>query len=385
MSQSISTRHGTASAASTKPLFRADQVGSLLRPRDLIYARSQFNVGEIDAAALRQVEDASIREVVRLQEDVGLEVITDGEFRRENWWIDFIRQIGGVEISDGTNPSFQRKDDQAFTYVPKNVETRAKLHRTHDIVAPDFDVVRAATVRTPKVTIPSPTRMHFHGGRRTVSDVAYPDIEGFFADVARLYREEIASLEARGCRYIQIDDPLFTYFLSERLRDEIRADGESPEARLKRYVDLVNDCVRDRRPDTRVGIHLCRGNSKSGWISEGGYEGIAEATFGGLAVDSFFLEYDDERSGDFQPLRFIPADKFVVLGLVTTKFPRLESKDQLKRRIDDATAYVDLDRLALSPQCGFASVVEGNLITEQTQRDKLRLVVETAREVWGTA
>ena len=385
MTPPTQTHRAAPAATAGKPLFRADQVGSLLRPRELIYARSQFHVGEIDAAALRLVEDACIRDVIRLQEEIGLEVVTDGEFRRENWWIDFIRQIGGVEISDGTNPGFQRKGDQGFSYVPKNVETVARLHRTHDIVAPDFDAIRAATARTPKVTLPSPTRMHFHGGRRTVSDAAYPDMESFFADVAQLYREEIASLEARGCRYIQIDDPLLTYFLSERLRAEIRADGEEPEARLRRYVDLVNDCVRERRPDTRVGIHLCRGNSKSGWISEGGYEGIAEATFGGLEVDSFFLEYDDERSGDFQPLRFIPADKFVVLGLVTTKFPQLETKDQLKRRIDDACAFVDLDRLALSPQCGFASVVEGNLITDQTQRDKLRLVVETARDVWGTA
>lgn len=404
-----------------RPRFRADTVGSLLRPAALLAAREAFQAGRIGAEALQAAEDEAVRGAVRLQEELGFGVVTDGEYRRENWWIDFIRRIGGVEISDdraGHNTPFQRNasdaagaaaatsgcghetcaaqgaelpedagpiQDHDFHYVPKNVRTVAKLRHDSTILGRDYEVLAAAATRTAKITLPSPTRMHFHGGRAAVSRQAYPDIEEFFADVARLYQEEIAGLEARGCRYVQIDDPLLTYFLSERLRAEIRSNGEEPEARLARYVRLVNDCIGKRRPDTWVGIHLCRGNSRSGWISEGGYEGIAEAALGGLAVDAFLLEYDDARSGDFHPLRYVPRDRCVVLGLVTTKRPNLETRDGLRRRIEDASHYVDVDRLAVSPQCGFASIVEGNLITEEDQRRKLALVVETAHEVWGTA
>lgn len=379
MTQTTDTLHGS------KPFFRADQVGSLLRPQYLLDARDDLAAGKIDPAQLRAIEDAAIRDAVRMQESVGLKVVTDGEFRRENWWIDFISKIPGVKISDGSgkNPSFERQEDHSFQYVPKNVFTAEKLTHEQSIVVPDYEVVASATHATAKVTIPSPTRMHFHGGRACVSAEAYPDIESFFSDVAKIYREEIAALEKAGCRYIQIDDPILTYFLSKRLREEIASNGEEPMGRLRRYVQLVNDCIADRRSDTAVGIHLCRGNSKSGWISEGGYEGIAEAAFAGLKVDSFFLEYDDERSGDFHPLRFVPQDKKVVLGLVTTKYPQLEVKDTLKRRIDEASKYVGVERLAISPQCGFASVVEGNIITPEDQLRKLGLVVETAQEVWG--
>ena len=368
---------------STRPFYRADQVGSLLRPQRLLDARGRFKRGEIDAAHLRSIEDACIVEAVAYQQEIALPVVTDGEFRRENWWIDFISKIGGVEIRDGDVKTTAFVDQPEWHYVPKNVIAYAKLSHDAPIYRRDYEVVRAAAKVPAKVTLPSPTRMHFHGGRRHISATVYPDIEVFFADVARVYQEEIAALEAAGCRYIQIDDPLLTYFISDRLRAEVRENGEDPEARLARYVRLVNDCIATRRSDTAVGIHLCRGNSRSAWIAEGAYERIAEQTFGHLAVDHFLLEYDDERSGDFHPLRFIPPGKKVVLGLVTTKQGRLESRDDLRRRVDEAARYVPLENLAISPQCGFASVAEGNLITAAEQRQKLALVVSTARSIWG--
>ena len=370
-------------SAARPPFFHADQVGSLLRPRGLILARSQANVGEIDAAALRAAEDAAIRDCVAMQEELGFDIVTDGEFRRENWWIDFVRRIDGATVRKGASPGFKARGDAAYHYVPLDVVTVRKLARKGDILGADFAFLASATKRSAKITIPTPTRFHFHGGRGVVSEDAYPDIEDFFADLAAIYRAEIASLEALGCRNIQIDDPLLTYFIGDAMRAEIVANGERPEARLARYVALINDCIAARLPDTRLGIHLCRGNSKSGWMVEGGYERIAEAAFGGLKVDSFYLEFDDERSGGFDPLRFMPEGVSVVLGLVTTKFARLETKDALKRRIDEAARFVGMERLALSPQCGFASTVDGNLIDEGVQRAKLALVAETAREVWG--
>ncbi len=368
---------------STRPFYRADQVGSLLRPTRLLEARERNKRGELDAARLRTVEDECIAEVVAYQQDVGLPVVTDGEFRRENWWIDFISRIGGVEIRDGDARTSAFVDKPEWHYVPKNVVTHARLKHDVPIYLRDYEVLRSAAKLPAKMTVPSPTRMHFHGGRRHIDTRVYPDIEQFFADVAKVYQDEIAALEQAGCRYIQIDDPLLTYFISDRLREEVRENGEDPEQRLARYVRLVNECIATRRADTAVGIHLCRGNSRSAWIAEGGYERIAEQTFAHLAVDQFLLEYDDERSGDFQPLRFVPKGKKVVLGLVTTKHGRLETPDALRRRIDDAARYVPLENLAISPQCGFASIAEGNLISAEEQRRKLELVVSTARAVWG--
>ena len=268
-------------------------------------------------------------------------------------------------------------------YVPKNVVTVAPLRRAEPILVQDFTFLAGTTTNTAKITIPSPSRLHFHGGRSVVSSDVYPDIEAFFADVVRAYRAEIADLEAAGCRYIQIDDPLFSYFISERMRAEIVANGERPEDRLRRYVQLINDCIAERRADTAIGIHVCRGNARSAWIAEGGYERIAEALFGGLHNDHFLLEYDDDRSGDFEPLRFMPPDKRVVLGLVTSKYGKLEERGTLLRRVEEAATYVPLDNLAISPQCGFASVVEGNIITPADQWAKLQLVVETARRLNG--
>ena len=379
-------------AMDSKPFFRADQVGSLLRPAALLDARERFAQGSIDLAALRQHEDAAIAEVVRQQEDCGLEIVVDGEYRRENWWIDFVAALKGVEIRDGdAKQAFvapganDHGHDHGWKYVPKNVVTTGRVHLDAPVNADDFAFLRGATKRTAKITLPSPTRLHFHGGRAAVSSEAYPDIEEFFSDLAAVYQREIAALEGVGCRYIQIDDPLMTYFISDRLRAEVREAGDDPDARLARYVELTNACISKRRPDTAIGIHVCRGNSRSGWIAEGGYERIAEAVLGGLRADHFLLEYDDERSGDFEPLRHVPPGMKVVLGLVTTKRGELESADTLKRRIDEASRHVPLENLALSPQCGFASTVEGNIITPQDQWAKLGLVVAVARAVWGHA
>lgn len=386
----------------SKPFYRADQVGSLLRPAALLNARAEFEAGRLDRAGLRAAEDAAIAAVVRRQEACGFGVVVDGEFRRENWWIDFVRGLSGVEIRDGaasqafvatTAPAAAAcghdhghdhgHDDEGWKYVPKNVVTTGRLSLPHPVTVDDYRHLASCTKVAAKVTIPSPTRLHFHGGRAGVSAEAYPDIEAFFADVVTAYRAEIAALEAAGCRYIQIDDPLMTYFISDRMRADVIAAGDDPEQRLARYVQLTNDCIAARRPDTTVGIHVCRGNSRSGWIAEGGYQRIAQAVLGGLKVDHFLLEYDDERSGDFTPLAHVPVGVKVVLGLVTTKHGRLESAETLLRRIDDAARQVPLEHLAISPQCGFASTVEGNLITEDDQWRKLERVVEVARTVWG--
>jgi 5-methyltetrahydropteroyltriglutamate--homocysteine methyltransferase len=389
--------------AMSKPFFRADQVGSLLRPPALVAARQQCQQGLIDKAALRVSEDAAILDAVKQQEQCGFKVVVDGEFRRENWWIDFVQGLSGVDIQDGNAaqafvaPTVDAAcghdhdndhiddsgHDEGWKYVPKNVVTTSRLSVAAPITAPDFSYLQSVTQRTAKVTLPSPTRLHFHGGRAAVSKVAYPDMEDFFADVVKVYRAEIAALEAAGCRYIQIDDPLMTYFISDRMRAEVVAAGDNPQTRLQRYVDLTNACIAGRRADTAIGIHVCRGNSRSGWIAEGGYQRIAETVLGGLKVDHFLLEYDDERSGDFAPLAHVPIGVKVVLGLVTTKFGRLESADDLMRRIDDASRLVAIENLGLSPQCGFASTVDGNIISVDNQWRKLARVVEVAGRVWG--
>jgi methionine synthase II (cobalamin-independent) len=360
-------------------VFRAETVGSFLRPDDLLRAREAFQQGRITATALREAEDRAIRDVVRLQEELGFAIVSDGEFRRENWWIDFVSRLSGVAITDGTAATTFDK-----SYVPKHVRTVAKLGADEAITVADFRFLRAVASGAAKVTIPSPTRLHFHGGRHAVSAEAYPDIDAFFADLAAIYRREIAALEDAGCRTIQIDDPLLTYFLNPRLRAEVEAEGDDPERRLVGYLALLNDCIAARRPGTAIVIHLCRGNARSEWISEGSYEGIAEQCFGTLHVDRYLLEFDDERSGSFAPLRFMPKDKHVVLGLITTKRPQLEKRDAVLRQLEQATQFVPLSRLGVGPQCGFASVVEGNRITHADQRAKLALVVDIAREVWGT-
>jgi 5-methyltetrahydropteroyltriglutamate--homocysteine methyltransferase len=364
----------------TKLFFRADHVGSLLRPPELLDARRRSARGELDGD-LRAIEDRAIAQAVADQERVGLSVITDGEFRRENWWIDFIRRLDGVSIQDGANPAFT--STAHVQYVPKTVRTTGKIGLRQPVLESEYRYLASLTERTVKMTLPSPSRLTFHGGRGAVSPVAYPDMEAFYADVAAAYRREIRALEDAGCRYIQIDDPITSYFVDDRMRAEVQAQGDDPDALLARFVRLINDCIAERRPATTVGVHICRGNARSAWMASGGYDRIADIVLAGLDVDHFLLEYDDERSGDFAALSRIPRGKRVVLGLVTSKRGELEDPDLLTRRVHEAARYLPLDDLGLSPQCGFASVDEGNLITVEEQWAKLRLVVQTAQRIWG--
>ena len=368
----------------SKPFFRADHVGSLLRPQKLLEARASWKGGKLTFEALQNIEDEAIREVVKLQENVGLKAITDGEFRRENWWIDFISQIEGIVISEpDVSSEFKTDGGKGSGYIPKVVKTVSKITHNRSILDRDFETLLKHTKETPKVTIPSPTRIHFHGGRAAVDLETYPDLSNFWSDIARFYQDEIAALEQKGCRYIQIDDPVLTYFLDDRMRNNLQDIGENPDTLINTYATLLNDCIKNRRDDTYLTMHLCRGNALSSWIVSGGYAGLANSIFPKIDVDSFFLEYDDERSGDFTPLDLMPNGKKVVLGLVTSKRGQLETADSIKRRIEEASRIIPLENLALSPQCGFASVDVGNLITLDDQMSKLELVVKTAETIWG--
>ena len=370
----------------SKPFFRADHVGSLLRPKKLLEARASWKGGKLTFEALQNIEDEAIREVVKLQENVGLKAITDGEFRRENWWVDFISQIEGIVISEpDVSSEFKTDGGKGSGYIPKVVKTVSKITHNRSILDRDFETLLKHTKETPKVTIPSPTRIHFHGGRAAVDLETYPDLNKFWSDIARFYQDEIAALEQKGCRYIQIDDPVLTYFLDERMRNNLQNIGENPDALINTYATLLNDCIKNRRDDTYLTMHLCRGNALSSWIVSGGYAGLANSIFPNIDVDSFFLEYDDERSGDFAPLDLMPNGKKVVLGLVTSKRGQLETADSIKRRIEEASKIIPLENLALSPQCGFASVDVGNLITLDDQMSKLELVVKTAETIWGNS
>jgi len=370
----------------SKPFFRADHVGSLLRPQKLLEARANWKGGKLTFEALQNIEDEAIREVVKLQENVGLKAITDGEFRRENWWIDFISQIEGIVISEpDVSSEFKTDGGKGSGYIPKVVKTVSKITHNRSILDRDFETLLKHTKETPKVTIPSPTRIHFHGGRAAVDLETYPDLNKFWSDIARFYQDEIAALEQKGCRYIQIDDPVLTYFLDDRMRNNLQDIGENPDALINTYATLLNDCIKNRRDDTYLTMHLCRGNALSSWIVSGGYAGLANSIFPNIDVDSFFLEYDDERSGDFAPLDLMPNGKKVVLGLVTSKRGQLETADSIKRRIEEASKIIPLENLALSPQCGFASVDVGNLITLDDQMSKLELVVKTAETIWGNS
>lgn len=364
------------------PPFRADHVGSFLRPRYLLEAREQAAKGGITPAQLREVEDRAIREVVKFQEDLGLQGITDGEFRRTYFHIDFLERLEGVEVRQGQMGKF-RGARGSVDFAPPVMHVTSKLRHARPIQLEDFRFLRSVTKRTPKVTIPSPTMLHFRGGRDAISRQAYPELEAFYADVAACYRAELKSLAEAGCTYVQLDDTNLAYLCDPRMREGARGRGDDPDWLPHRYASLINAAIAGRPRDMTVCIHLCRGNFQSAWAAEGGYEPVAEALFRELAVDGYFLEYDDARSGDFSPLRFVPPGKVVVLGLVTTKVPELEAKDLLKRRVEEASKYVPLEQLCLSPQCGFSSTVHGNLVGEGDQAKKLRLVVETAREVWG--
>ncbi len=368
--------------AAASPPFRADHVGSLLRPKDLLAARDQRKRGAITAAQLRAVEDAAIRKAVALQEKAGLQGITDGEYRRTFFHIDFLEQLAGVVVKGGMPVKFHSRTEEV-EFAPPRLEVDGKVRHVKDIQAADFDFLKSATKRTPKVCIPSPTMLHFRGGRKAVDEKAYPRMEDFFADLAKAYQAEIKSLAARGCTYVQLDDTNLAYLCDPAMRERTRGIGENPDALPRLYARIINDAIRDRPANMTLCIHLCRGNFQSAWVAEGGYEPVAEVLFNEMNIDGYFLEYDDERSGDFKPLRFVPKGKKVVLGLVSSKVAPLEPKELIKRRIDEAAKFVDIKDLCLSPQCGFSSTVEGNKVSEDDEVRKLGLVVEVAHEVWG--
>ena len=364
------------------PPFRADHVGSFLRPTRLLEARDQHKSGALTAEALRAVEDDAIREIVRFQEDLGLRGITDGEFRRTYFHVDFLTQLDGVETQGSINVSFHSAAGNV-DFAPPVMKVTGPVRHARSIQRRDFEFLRRVTTRTPKVTIPSPTMLHFRGGRGAISKEAYPDLEAFYADVARAYQDELADLAAAGCTYVQLDDTNLAYLCDAKMREGARARGDDPDELPRRYARLINAAIAKRPAGMTVCVHLCRGNFRSAWAAEGGYEPVAEVLFNELEVDGYFLEYDDPRSGDFRPLRHVPKGKIVVLGLVSTKVGELEHKDGLRRRIDEAARHAPLDQMCLSPQCGFSSTVHGNDIARESQAAKLRLVIDTARDVWG--
>ncbi len=376
-------------ARRTSPPFRADHVGSLLRPPALLAARAGFAAGAITADQLRQAEDDAIRDAVRMQEQTGLQSATDGEFRRAEWHTDFITRLGGIRAAHVANsvPVFGRPDlsapaRPAMTYQAHGTEVTGKVHLAETIFADHFGFLASAvTTAVPKLTIPSPSMAHF---RADISASGYADRDEFRADLASAYAAEIAALAGLGCTYLQLDDTLFAFLNDPAWREMATGFGVDPEHQHEVNLGVVNQALAGRPDRLTVTVHMCRGNYRSAWFSSGGYDFVAEAVFSGLQADGFFLEYDDDRSGTFEPLRFVPDGKIVVLGLVTTKTPVLESKDDLKRRVEQAARFVDADRLCLSPQCGFASTVEGNALTLDQQRAKLELVVETAADLWGS-
>jgi len=369
--------------ARSTPPFRADHVGSFLRPKFLLEARDQAAKGEISREQLRAVEDRAITEIVQFQQDVGLQGITDGEFRRTYFHIDFLEQLGGVKCDP---PVTVKRPDGSEELAPPVMRVVDKVRHAKNIQRADFEYLKSqlAPGKIGKVSIPSPTMLHFRGGRAGISREAYPELEpDFYDDVARAYGDELRSLADAGCRYVQMDDTNLAYLCDDKMREAARSRGDDPDELPHRYAKFINRVVAQKPEGMTLAVHLCRGNFKSTWAAQGGYEPVAEALLTEMKVDAYFLEYDDARSGDFRPLRFLPKGKTVVLGLVTTKLGELEHKDDLKRRIDEASKFVPLEQLALSPQCGFSSTVHGNNIAVEAQRQKLALVVETAREVWG--
>ncbi|MDE2017421.1 MAG: 5-methyltetrahydropteroyltriglutamate--homocysteine S-methyltransferase, partial [Hyphomicrobiales bacterium] len=343
------------------PPFRADHVGSYLRPKRLMDARERHAAKAISDAELRAVEDDCIRDVVRRQQAAGLKGITDGEFRRTFFHVDFLEKLDGVETHYGEFVAKFRKDDGADVHFkPPTMHVEAKIRHAKPIQGADFDFLKAAVGGTPKVCVPAPSMLHFRGGRKAISETAYPDLEGFYADLTAAYRDEVADLASRGCRYLQFDDTNLAYLCDPAIRDSAKARGDDPDALTRLYCRLINDSIRDRPKDMTVCVHLCRGNFKSAWVAQGGYEPVAAILLNEMAVDGFFLEYDDERSGDFAPLRHAPPGKTVVLGLMSSKHARVEAVDEVRRRIDEAVRYVPLERCALSHQCGFSSTAHGN-------------------------
>ena len=362
---------------------RFDHVGSFLRPKVLLEARDQAAKGNITPAQLRVVEDKAITEIIKFQEDLGLKSITDGEFRRTYFHTDFLAQLGGVEVGI---PFTVKRPDGSEELAPPVMKVVDKVRHAKNIQLADFEYLKSQTSagNIPKVTIPSPTMLHFRGGRAGISKQHYPELDpDFYQDVANAYGDELRSLSGAGCNYVQMDDTNLAYLCDEKMREAARQRGDDPNELPHRYAKFINLVVAQKPAGMTLAMHLCRGNFKSTHAASGNYEPVAEALLKEMNLDAYFMEYDDDRSGDFKPLRYLPKGKTVVLGLVTTKFGAMESKDDLKRRIDEAARYAPLDQLALSPQCGFSSTVHGNDIAVEAQRAKLRLVIETAQEVWG--
>ena len=362
-----------------RPPFRADQVGSLLRPAGLTQARARFKRGEIDSATLRENEDLAVRAAVRRQQDIGLQAVTDGEFRRDWWHLDFLAQLDGVTLTENSGQKFgvAGQDEQ-----PPIASVTGRIACSKPIMTGHFAFLKSVTSNTPKMTIPSPSMLHLRGGRAAISRQVYPDLDAFWDDVAAAYRQAIAHLAAAGCRYLQLDDITFAYLCDPKIQQNCIANGDDPMALPRRYAEVINAALRDKPADMVVSIHTCRGNFKSAWVAEGGYDPVVEAMFS-TQVDGYFMEFDTARSGGFEPLRKLPAGKKVVLGLVTTKLGELESSQALKRRIDEAARIVPLEQLCLSPQCGFSSTHHGNALSQDDQWRKLERVVEVARQVWG--
>ena len=380
--------------AKMKPPFRAEHVGSLKRPERLQRAREKLlgpqpldnNLAAHDNAELRAIEDETINEVIKAQEDVGLNVVTDGEFRRRTWWTDFILGFEGTAENTGTDSPIVVVDKTGHRRPLPSVVVTGKVEWTGSVVRDSFTYLAARTTRTPKLTIPAPMQMHyFMGGRAGIDRKAYPDLDAFWDDVATAYRKEIDVLAAAGCRYLQLDDVTLAFLCDPKRRDEVKTWGHEPFELIKIYVAMFNKAVAKRPADMTPGFHACRGNAGGHWGAEGGYEPVADLLFNTMDVDAYFLEYDTPRAGGFEPLRFLPKHKTLVLGLISSKEPDLEKPDALKRRIDEAAKFAPLDQLALSPQCGFASNYIGNPVTADDQRRKLELVVDVARAVWGNA
>jgi 5-methyltetrahydropteroyltriglutamate--homocysteine methyltransferase len=355
-----------------KPPFRADQVGSLLRPEKVAKARRS----PLPKSEIRAIEDEAIREAVKKQEEVGLESITDGEFRRDWWHIDFLSQLEGVEIHKMAGPGFGGTDEQ-----PPIPKIAGKVRYSRPVMVDDFSFLKKATKKTAKQTIPSPSMLHMRPGRAGISKEAYPDLAEFFDDAARAYRDAIAAFAKAGCTYLQLDDTAFAYLCDPKIREACRRNGDDPEKLPRLYAGTINKALEGRPAGMTITMHTCRGNFKSAWVAEGGYESVAEAMFS-AEVDAFFMEFDSARAGTFEPLRHLPKDKVAVLGLISSKTGQMESKEELKKRIDEAATYVPLERLALSPQCGFSSTHHGNALSMDEQWRKLERVVEVAREVW---
>jgi len=382
--ETITDNTSPSRAASTpRPPFRADHVGSLLRPRRLLEARQSHAQGAITADQLRAIEDEAIRDAVKMQEDIGLQGVTDGEMRRGSWHMDFLYQIGGVsKAQDPAQIKFNNASG-GTEFTPAALRVTGKLQLTHTIFGEDFQYLKSVAKATPKLTIPAPSLINYRGGRAAIDAGIYPDMNEFWHDVGEVFADEVVALGALGCHYLQIDDTSLAYLNDPKQREYITQMGGSGESQHLTYIKSFNAAVSKRPADMVVCTHMCRGNFRSSWVASGGYDYVADDLFNQLDVDGFFLEYDDERSGGFAPLRFVPKNKHVILGLVTSKRGELEAKDHLKRRLDEASKFVPLEQVCLSPQCGFSSTVDGNSLTLDEQIAKLRLVVETAREVWG--